>query len=267
MRLNWMRRLLCAALLLGLLTAGAAEPATVSGMTETNYGMDYIPDDPWPFNITSGDREVPRIAITIDDCYDRNWVREIFQLCQSLGVRCTFYPVGDQLKQDALKPGDVELWREIAASDCEIGTHTHHHLSMESMTAYNVRLYVKYPQAVLDQVLGYHYPIQTVRPPFGAVGKTNAQVQNIRTNLNKVGYHHTVLWDVSQTNPDLAIDDVRNGSILLYHARHKDFVCLQQLIPQLLEKGFEMVTVTELLGIEKLPVSENVFTWNAKDWE
>lgn len=40
------------------------------------------------------------------------------------------------------------------------------------------------------------------------------------------------------------MDDVQNGSILLYHGRAKDIRCLEKLIPWLLEQGYECVTVS-----------------------
>ena len=46
----------------------------------------------------------------------------------------------------------------------------------------------------------------------------------------------------------MAIHKVQNGSILLYHARKKDYECLEALIPMLLEDGFEPVTVSEMFG-------------------
>ena len=55
----------------------------------------------------------------------------------------------------------------------------------------------------------------------------------------------------------LAMKDVENGSILLYHANAKDVRCLRQLIPALLE-NYECVTVSELLHLTP-PVYTSVF--------
>ena len=63
-------------------------------------------------------------------------------------------------------------------------------------------------------------------------------------------------WDVSQTDASIAIRDVENGSILLYHAREKDVRCLEKLIPALLEKGYECVTVSELLELDDIVIDE-----------
>ena len=80
--------------------------------------------------------------------------------------------------------------------------------------------------------------------------------------IRTYGYDHIVRWDVSQTNPQIAITDVQNGSILLYHARHKDYVCLETLIPMLLEAGFEPVTVSELFGFPPPETSDELYVYN-----
>ena len=66
--------------------------------------------------------------------------------------------------------------------------------------------------------------------------------------IAEAGYLHAVRWDVSQTDPEKAVKDVQNGSILLYHANTKDVRCLEKLIPALLT-DYTCVTVSELLAL------------------
>ena len=83
----------------------------------------------------------------------------------------------------------------------------------------------------------------------------------------KFGYDHAVLWTVSQTDPALAIQEVKNGSILLFHARHRDYQCLVELIPQLLEAGFEPVTVSELFGFDPPETGGEMYVYNKADYQ
>ena len=112
-------------------------------------------------------------------------------------------------------------------------------------------------QSRLDEVLGYHYPMQVMRPPYGSLAITPGRVSDndVVDAIRAAGYQHAIKWDVSQTNPALAIEDVQNGSILLYHTNRKDIECLKVLIPQLLEQGYQPVTVSELLGLPKVETS------------
>ena len=238
--------LLC--LLLLVCSAGA------EAVRESN-GMDWQENDPWPFAILHGDRNIPQIAITMDDCFEFEWVEKSWKLISSYGGRMTIYPVGELLKEDVLLPGDREMWQSIAASDSEIGTHTHHHLHMADQNAYNMILYSKYPQYITDLLLGYHYPLRTLRPPYGSY---NALYQ---TMLKQAGYDHIIMWDIADLDPVNILKQVKNGSILLFHARHADYMCLEAILPELVERGYEMVTISEMLGLPPLEPQEGLFDW------
>lgn len=67
--------------------------------------------------------------------------------------------------------------------------------------------------------------------------------------MGKARFLAVVRRDVSQTDAKKAFDRVQNGSILLYHANLDDLICLEEVIPRLRNEGYEMVTVSELLGL------------------
>jgi hypothetical protein len=60
---------------------------------------------------------------------------------------------------------------------------------------------------------------------------------------------------------------VQNGSIVLFHARKKDWLCLQKVIPTLAEQGYEMVTISDLLGLPELEPVDELFDWTARKSE
>lgn len=198
------------------------------------------------YTVFHGDREKPAVALTVDDCYDIERVTEILNLCQAHGVPVTFFVVGS-----ALRDADTEVWLRALELGCEIGNHTWSHPKLPELDARRIQEQLSRTQTRLDEVLGGHYPMQVMRPPYGSLAqnphhKSDGWVVNA---IAKAGYLHAVRWDVSQTDPDQAMKDVENGSILLYHANAKDVRCLEQLIPTLRE-NYACVTVSELLGLE-----------------
>ena len=74
-------------------------------------------------------------------------------------------------------------------------------------------------------------------------------------------------WNVSQTKAQDAFKRVKNGSILLFHAREKDYKCLQELIPMLLEAGYEPVTVSELLGFDPPEISDELYVYDLANYQ
>lgn len=206
------------------------------------------------FSLRHGSREEPRIAITVDDCYDITQVQAAIDLCVEYQIPMTFFPIGN-----ALKFADGPVWQQALDVECEIGNHSWSHADLTGKTASQIRYQMLRTQQKVDEMLGYHYPMQVMRPPMG---KSNKAVQQA---VAAVGYLHLVKWDVSQTNPDKAIKDVQNGSILLYHGRAKDIRCLKELIPQLLEQGYACVTVSQLLGLPEIETGDEIYQYQRGD--
>ncbi len=191
-----------------------------------------------------GDRTVKKIAITVDDGWEMDKVRMIHELSVQYDFPITWFMVGT-----LIKPEDKELWDEIIAHGSEIGNHTWKHSRLLKFSLENGRVQVCKTQERIDEVLGYHYPLRLLRPPYG---EFKNKEKNFLPVFHRYGVEKVVLWDVSQTDPYQAIKDVQNGSILLYHARQGDYECLKILIPMLLEEGYQLVTVSELLGLEPM---------------
>lgn len=196
------------------------------------------------YTVFHGDRERPRVAITVDDCYNASHVAEVLDLCEEFHIPVTFFIIGN-----AVKAKDADVWQRAIDLGCEIGNHTWSHTQLPNLSRSQIISQLQLTEARLDEVLGWHYEMQVMRPPLGKLS-TNPKHKSdlwVVEAIETAGYKHAVRWDVSQTDPDQAIRDVKYGSILLYHANPKDIRCLEQLIPALLEAGYIPVTVSDLL--------------------
>ena len=200
-----------------------------------------IPED---YVVRHGDRESKKIAITVDDGWNMDAVYKIHELSIELNFPVTWFIVGKLFCAE-----DRELWEDALAHGDEFGSHTWKHAQLLEYSESSADAQVRLSQERVDEVLGYHYPLRLLRPPFG-------HYMNSEKNFLPIFYAHgvekVVLWDVAQTEPYQAFRDTQNGSILLYHARMVDYECLKTLIPMLRDAGFEFVTVSDLLGLEPL---------------
>ena len=205
---------------------------------------------PEGFRVFHGDREQKRIAITVDDIYDANVLRMMHELCLEYDVPFTWFCLGVNFRDE-----DKEIWESIIAHGSEIGSHSWYHHSFTTLNKYVSRNYILMTQERIDELLGYHYPLRLLRPPYG-------NYNNALLNLfYEYGVEKTVLWDVSNTDPKGAFQDTQNGSILLFHTNYTDYYCLQELIPMLLEEGYELVTVSELLGMDPIEITEEKYVF------
>lgn len=204
-----------------------------------------IPDT---YVVRNGDREVKKVAITVDDGFNHELIRSIHDLSVELDFPITWFMVGYHIRAE-----EKGLWEEVIAHGSEIGNHTWKHSKLPNHSNDNARVQIVKTQEQLDSVLGYHYPLRLLRPPYGAY---KASGRNLLSVFQKYGVEKVVLWDVSQTDPEQAFKDVQNGSILLYHTNKKDYECLKVLVPMLQEAGYELVTVSELLGMEPVVIEK-----------
>ena len=240
-------RLLAAAAALLLLLPGAAPgEGSAPGLEE--------------FRIRSGDPDSPKIAITMDDVNEPEWVWKTVELCLYYGVAVTFFPNGVNMKEE-----DRLNWQIVVDSGCEIGSHGYYHERFKDdgwQVLYNLGMF----EEQVDKVLGYHYEVRWFRPPWGEITDSNGSQYKNMTLLRRCGYDHYVYWSISETDPDKAAKLVQNGSILLFHARKKDYECLVKLIPQLLEDGFEPVTVSEMFGFDPPETGGELFVYDGNTY-
>ncbi|MBQ2700710.1 MAG: polysaccharide deacetylase family protein [Clostridia bacterium] len=119
-------------------------------------GFNYI--------VRNGERDQKHLCVTVDDCADSQMIQAIFDLSREMETPITFFTNGYTLKDE-----DRELRLSIAQSDCEIGNHCYAHKSLNRMNPNDIIYQLNKCQRRLDEVLGYHYPMQMMRPPFGNV--------------------------------------------------------------------------------------------------
>lgn len=220
-------------------------------------------DDPLSvFTVNHGSRNSKKIAITMDDMFDTEWTWKTLDLCKQYGITMTFFPIGRSLKEE-----ERDNWRALIEAGCEIGSHSSFHAQFKGIGEWIAIGRLGKFQEMLDKTLGFHYEVRWFRPPFGNISDSSGRASPVMVRaIRTYGYEHILRWDVSNTDPNKAFEATQNGSILLYHSRHKDYVCLTELIPRLLEAGFQPVTVSELFGFPPPETSEELYTFDIHDY-
>jgi peptidoglycan/xylan/chitin deacetylase (PgdA/CDA1 family) len=70
-----------------------------------------------PQIFTRGDKNVKRIAITMDDCGNQQYVNEMMDLCDQYGFKMTFFPIGNRIDES-----EAADWRRMVESGHEMAT-------------------------------------------------------------------------------------------------------------------------------------------------
>lgn len=186
-----------------------------------------------------------KIALTFDDGPHPRYTERILKILDKYGVKATFFVIGVNIQN---YPEPLKL---IRAAGHEIANHSYTHDNSKDLSAANAINEMKSCEELIYNTVGIKPKL--FRPPRGA---NNADVENA---AREMGYS-VVLWSVDtldwkNTPPEDIFDKVCNGvhggDIILMHdyTSGKNTTCdaLSMIIPRLLEKGYEFVTVSELI--------------------
>jgi len=207
--------------------------------------------------VHNGSRDSAKIALTFDMGGRVSSALDIVNLLIDRGVPATIFITGAMIENPRTDVGRrVLALIEEHASLLEIGNHSYSHVDFTTLSADDMRAQLERT----DVAVAAHSKLALkplFRPPFGAV---NASV------LETVGasrYRHTVLWDVGTADwqresaggpttaqiVDRVLGTASGGSIVLMHlAGYNTAAALSPIIDGLRSRGFELVTVSELLG-------------------
>ncbi|MDP7421487.1 MAG: polysaccharide deacetylase family protein [bacterium] len=190
------------------------------------------------------------VALTFDDGPDSVFTPQILKLLAQHKVTATFFLPGRKIERFR------ETARSIKKAGHAVGGHSYDHPDLRKLTeevAYNTQ--VNKTQRIFKNILGFKPAI--FRPPYGAV--TDRQICFFaETGLKIINWSvDTFDWDRARNSPAQIASTVLKyghaGSIILMHSAGGDrsgtVKALPVIIKTLRRRGFQFVTVTELLGL------------------
>lgn len=198
---------------------------------------------------TDIDNEKPMLALTFDDGPSAHTVR-LLDIFEKYGGKGTFFVIGNTLdnRKDTLK--------RIAAEGHEIGNHSWSHRQFTNISLEEVKDQIMMTRAKIYDITGVDYTL--VRPPYGAC---NDEIRALGKTLDVSFVNWSVdTLDWKTKNSDAVykeiMKDACDGAIILCHDLHKTTVdAMEKVIPDLIEKGYQLVTVTELLTADGNEIS------------
>ena len=187
----------------------------------------------------------PMVALTFDDGPGDRTV-ELLEHLRQYGARATFFMLG----QKAVSHADaVKLMKEIG---CELGNHSYDHANLAKLDANGVKKQIEDTNLKIKEIIGEGATV--MRPPYGAISSTlkeNAGLPLILWNID------TLDWKTrnAKATVDMVMNNVKDGDIILMHDIHTETVdAAIELIPKLLEEGYQLVTVSELAAYKNVPL-------------
>jgi cellulose synthase/poly-beta-1,6-N-acetylglucosamine synthase-like glycosyltransferase/peptidoglycan/xylan/chitin deacetylase (PgdA/CDA1 family)/spore germination protein YaaH len=198
-----------------------------------------------------------KVALTFDDGPSKGYTAQLLEVLRDNKVKGTFFVVGNMVHDLP------ELLRRVDAEGHDIGIHTYTHPDISKITPAQLAWELDASQQAMIDAIGRRSVL--FRPPFGRdMNPSSAEQLQPICQVTDLGYL-TVGFGVDTDDwmqpgvdkiVENAIDQVdAGGQIVLMHdgggARGDTLEALPQIIRILRRRGYEFVTVSQLLGLSR----------------
>lgn len=189
--------------------------------------------------------DLPMVALTFDDG-PGEYTDALLQKLEENNSVATFLMMGPKVGQYA------ETVKKMDEMGCELGNHSWTHPQLTKLDEAGIRQEIDSTSQAIMDVTG-HGP-SVLRPPYGAFNDIVRSVAGLPILMWSVD---TLDWkrkDAAQII-DYTMNTAADGDIILLHDIHSFSVdAALELIPRLREKGFQLVTVSELAAARGIPM-------------
>ncbi len=183
----------------------------------------------------------PMVALTFDDGPHYEQTPRLLEILDRYDVKSTFFILGERTLWG---PSNEKALQMVYDAGHEVASHTHTHKNLKQISVEDMKAEIVNAREAIYSVIG-EYPT-LVRPPYGAYNdavKEYSYAPLITWNLDSKD------WDFRNSEQviDHVLTEAGDGKIVLMHDIHWFTVdAVEVLIPELQNRGYQIVTVQEL---------------------
>lgn len=200
--------------------AAAGEPSDVTDLTE--------------------DGTAPKVALTFDDGPSAQYTPVLLDGLKERGIKASFFVIGANIEKDE----NEGLIRRMKEEGHLIGNHTYHHVDLSSLSTEDARREIEQTDQLVKEITGEETAL--VRPPFGEFPAGMEEPDKLYVKWT-VDSRDWVTKDPDQTVKKVVTDTGENDIILMHDCYGTSVEAALQIVDLLRERGYEFVTVDELL--------------------
>lgn len=198
---------------------------------------------------TKANTEEKIVAITVDDCFQAENLKQIVDKAIEVGGKLTIFPIG----QNVIKQAQSEILKYAWENGFELENHTYTHNGLFACSNEELAEEVYKQQLALSHILGVNYQCHFLRPRGGDARGD----QRMQMYARQLGYYGIAHWSASgSANNTKIAKALEPGAIYLFHTTDKDLEKLLKFIPWVVEQGYQLVTLNEMFGYPANETSE-----------
>lgn len=196
-------------------------------------------------------QEKPIIALTFDDGPNTTITPQVLDILEMYEAKATFFLEGRFIDETT-----APVIRRMDAMGCEVCNHAKTHPYMNTLTSDEIIEQVSYTDSCVTAIIGKKPKF--FRPPYIAVNQLMHAVIH-HTFIAGIGCDDWLPEVTANMRVDRVLENACDGQIVLLHdgdwnAPTPEVV--SRVVPALIERGFELVTVSELFdrkGVKPVP--------------
>lgn len=186
---------------------------------------------------TDIDPEKPMIALTFDDGPRAESTNAILDVLEQYNCRASFFVLGSRAANEKT------TLKRAAALGCDIGNHSYSHTRLSTLNKKGRIKEIAKTNNVLKKLI--NKKARFVRTPYG-------QTAGVTKHIN----YPIILWNVDTEDwktlkpkkiIKAATGNIKDGDIILMHDIYNSTAqAVETIVPRLLKKGYQLVTISEL---------------------
>ena len=183
----------------------------------------------------------PMVALTYDDGPSASTTPRILARLAEQGGRATFFMVGKQAERN------MDIVKQMVEQGCEVANHTYDHTLMTKVAPEELASQLARTNQVISDASGIS-PI-LMRPCGGARSDAGMNVVGAISMPAVLWSVDTLDWKTrdAQNTINTVLENVKDGDIILMHDLYDATAEASEIIiPELINRGFQLVTVSEL---------------------
>lgn len=206
------------------------------------------------------DPDKPMVAMTFDDGPSYENTKLVVDTFKKYGGSATFFVVGNNIEKGQTK--NREILKVAYDNGNEIASHTYNHPQLTKLSASGIKSQLDKTSKLVKEITGEAPAL--LRPPYGAIN------ENVSKNVGCP----MILWSVDtldwktrniNSNVQAVLKGAKDGEIILMHDIHTPSAkAVEIVVPQLVEKGVQLVTVSELAEIKGVKLEDGKRYGNIK---
>lgn len=185
--------------------------------------------------------EKPKIAITFDDGPSPVYTTRLLDGLKERGVRATFFLIGQNME----KKGGAQIVKRMHQEGHLIGNHTYHHVEITRVGNDEAFREIMMTNEAIERITGEK--VEFMRPPFGLWQKELEQRVHVLPVMWTIDPLDWATENVEEIVHKVVTEAEENDIILLHDCYESSVKAALRIVDILMEKGFEFVTVDELL--------------------